>query len=77
MIILVVIFTMPFKDLNFSEASKLTVIIFIVKLLLICVCKGPYLCTLSCTRLRRIQELIKSHGNSGPKLDGILCILGM
>ena len=72
MIILVVIFTMPFKDVNFSEASKLT-----VKLLLICVCKGPYLCTLSCTRLRRIQELIKSHGNSGPKLDGILCILGM
>lgn len=33
--------------------------------------------TVSCTRLRRIQELIKSHGNSGPKLDGILCILGV
>lgn len=28
MIILVVIFTMPFKDLNFGEASKLTVIIY-------------------------------------------------
>jgi len=65
---------MPLKDLNFSEASKYS--LFIVKLLLICVCEG-YLCTLSCTRLRRIQELIKSHGNSGPKLDGILCILGM